>query len=291
MILLLRRATGNFVRYRRFGLSENQQRNVGIVGSAEESHRVRQLLEQAAVPARIIGYIEPARTVGGAGGPEVAVAAEVTAGPAAAGAAGKTAAPPPDDLLGEVRQLEDIIRIYGLDELVFCGRDLPASQIIGLMAGLPQHPPVAFKILPPGSQYIIGSSGKDSPGDYYALDITLNLFRPEQVRNKRLLDILSSLLLLVLSPVLVWFEADKTGFLRNCLRVLAGARTWVGLRHAAAPQTATRAILSPADAVPATTPLDEATRRRLELLYAKDYHPATDWRIMAQCLRQLGREE
>lgn len=266
--LLLRRAAGNFVRYRRFGLSESQQRNVGIVGSGEESRRVRQLLEQAAVPARVIGYVEP------------------TAPPA------ETAAPPlPDDLLGEVRQLEDIIRIYGLDELVFCGRDLPASQIIGLMAGLPQHPPVAFKILPPGSQYIIGSSGKDSPGDYYALDITLNLFRPEQVRNKRLLDIMSSLLLLALSPVLVWFAQHKAGFLRNCLQVLAGSRTWVGLRHATASQTATRAILSPADAVaPANAPLDEATRRRLELLYAKDYHPATDWRVMAQCLRQLGRE-
>ncbi|SDX32839.1 glycosyltransferase family 2 protein [Hymenobacter psychrophilus] len=269
--LLLRRATGNFVRYRRFGLSESQQRNVGIVGSAEESHRVRQLLEQAAVPARIIGYVEPTAPL--------ANVAEV-------------AAPPPDDLLGEVRQLEDIIRIYGLDELVFCGRDLPASQIIGLMAGLPRHPPVAFKILPPGSQYIIGSSGKDSPGDYYALDITLNLFRPEQVRNKRLLDIMSSLLLLVLSPVLMWFAQHKAGFLRNCLRVLAGSRTWVGLRHATAPQTATRAILSPADAVAAASaPLPDATRRRLELLYAKDYHPALDWRVLAQCLRQLGREE
>nr|WP_262898855.1 glycosyltransferase family 2 protein [Hymenobacter sp. ISL-91] len=267
--LLLRRAAGNFLRHRRFSLSESQQKNVGIVGSAEESGRVRQLLEQAAVPARIIGYVEP------------------TTAPATG------AAPPPDDLLGEVRQLEDIIRIYGLDELVFCGRDLPASQIIGLMAGLPQHPPVAFKILPPGSQYIIGSSGKDSPGDYYALDITLNLFRPEQVRNKRLLDILSSLLLLTLSPLLVWFEQHKAGFLRNCLRVLVGARTWVGLRHATAPQAAARAILSPADAAAtaATGPLDEATQRRLELLYAKDYHPAIDWRIMAQCLRHLGREE
>ncbi|NVO30299.1 glycosyltransferase [Hymenobacter lapidiphilus] len=269
--LLLRRAAGNFLRYRRFSLSENQQKNVGIVGSAEESRRVRQLLEQAAVPARIIGYVEPA----------------------AAPVPSAEAAPPPDDLLGEVRQLEDIIRIYGLDELVFCGRDLPASQIIGLMAGLPQHPPVAFKILPPGSQYIIGSSGKDSPGDYYALDITLNLFRPEQVRNKRLLDMLISLLLLALSPVLVWFEQHKAGFLRNCLRVLVGSRTWVGLRHATAPQAAARAILSPADAAAtaATGALDEATQRRLELLYAKDYHPATDWRIMAQCLRQLGREE
>ena len=215
--LLLRRLAGNFLRYRRFSLTDHHQKNVGIVGSGEESRRVRQLLEQAAVPARVIGYVEP-----NAPGPRPA----------------SGALPLPDDLLGEVRQLADIIRIYGLNELVFCGRDLPASQIIGLMVSLPQQPPVAFKILPQDSEYIIGSSGKDSPGDYYALDITLNLFRPAQVRNKRLLDVLVSLLLLILGPVLVWSQTSKGGFLRNCLRVLGGSRTWVGLRHAAAPQHA-----------------------------------------------------
>ena len=264
--LVLRRMVGNFLRYRSFSLADRQQKNVAIVGSWEESRRVRQLLEQAAVPARVIGYVEP----GGIGRP--------------AGAAA-------DDLLGEVRQLDDIIRIYGLDELVFCGRDLPASQIIGLMVSLPQHQPIAFKILPQDSEYIIGSSGKDSPGDYYALDITLNLFRPQQVRNKRLLDVLTSALLLLLAPVLVWFQPRRGGFLRNCLRVLGGSRTWVGLRHAAAPQTAARAILSPADTVRAGAPLTEATRRRLELLYAKDYEPTTDLRVLWQGFRQLGHEE
>ncbi|OWP61685.1 glycosyl transferase family 2 [Hymenobacter amundsenii] len=268
--LLLRRLAGNFLRYRRFSLTDHYQKNVGIVGSGEESHRVRQLLEQAAVPARVIGYVEP-----NAAGPRPA----------------SGALPLPDDLLGEVRQLADIIRIYGLNELVFCGRDLPASQIIGLMVSLPQQPPVAFKILPQDSEYIIGSSGKDSPGDYYALDITLNLFRPAQVRNKRLLDLLVSLLLLVLSPVLVWGQASKGGFLRNCLRVLGGSRTWVGLRHAAAPQHAIRPILSPTDAVHSAAPLPDTTRRRLELLYAKDYEPTTDLRVLGQCFRQLGREQ
>nr|WP_262898949.1 glycosyltransferase family 2 protein [Hymenobacter piscis] len=267
--LLLRRVAGNYLRHRRLSLADQPQKNVGIVGSWEESRRVRQLLEQAAVPARVIGYVAP--------GPAVA-----SANPPAAAA---------DDLLGEVRQLEDIIRIYGLSELVFCGRDLPASQIIGLMVALPQHPPVAFKILPQDSEYIIGSSGKDSPGDYYALDITLNLFRPAQVRNKRLLDVLVSLLLLVLSPVLVWGQRHQLGFLRNCLRVLGGARTWVGLRHATAPGRAAHAVLSPTDAVQSEAPLTAATRRRLELLYAKDYEPATDLRVLGQCFRQLGREQ
>ncbi len=197
----------------------------------------------------------------------------------------------PDDQLGEVRQLAEIIRIYALDELIFCGKDLSASQIIRLMVSLPQHPPVAYKILPQDSQYIIGSSSKDAPGDYYALDITLNLFRPQQVRNKRVLDILSSVLLLLTAPLLLGFQFNKAGFVRNCLRVLGGSRTWVGLLHAAAPGRLARAILSPADVAQAATPLSEATRRRLELLYAKDYEPSTDLSIMFRRFRWLGTQQ
>ncbi|UOQ76340.1 hypothetical protein MUN84_17455 [Hymenobacter sp. 5516J-16] len=264
--LVLRRVATNFIRHRRFSLTDEHQKNVAIIGSLEEAQRVRQLLEHAGVPARVIGYIEPGNTT-------------------------NKAASPADDLLGEVRQLDDIIRIYNLNELIFCGRDLAASQIIGLMVELHRQPPVEYKILPQGSEYIIGSSGKDSSGDYYTLDITLNLFRPAQIRNKRLLDILVSLLLLLVSPVVVWAQQHKLGFLRNCLRVLAGSRTWVGLRYATAPRRLARAVLSAADAAPGTAALlTDATRRRLELLYAKEYEASTDVTLLLRCFRWLGRE-
>ncbi|WP_197748845.1 glycosyltransferase family 2 protein [Hymenobacter sp. BT18] len=296
--LILRRLATNFLRYRTFSLTTQQPKNVGIVGSFEESQRVRQLLEHAAVPVRVIGYIEPNRPVGTGKAYRAGVEYGAYAASAASGtrAAATLTAPdtldaPVDDLLGEVRQLEDIIRIYGLNELIFCGRDLTASQIIGLMVSVPQQPPVAYKILPQDSEYIIGSSGKDSPGDYYALDITLNLFRPQQVRNKRVVDFVSSLGFLVLAPLLLWGQKHRGGFLRNCLRVLSGSRTWVGLRYAAAPRRLARAILSPADAVQAAAPLTGATRRRLELLYAKDYETSTDIRLLLRGFRELGREE
>ncbi|WP_375434788.1 glycosyltransferase family 2 protein [uncultured Hymenobacter sp.] len=300
--LVVRMMATHFLRYHDLRLNERRQKNVAIVGSSVESLRVRRLLEHSGVQARLIGYISPdaspdvvvresalvtaaASAWGGASRLGAAVMAAVAEAPA-------TVAPPPpsDDQLGEVRQLAEIIRIYALDELIFCGKDLSASQIIGLMVSLPQHPPVAYKILPQDSQYIIGSSSKDVPGDYYALDITLNLFRPQQVRNKRVLDILASLLLLMAAPLLVGFQFNKGGFVRNCLRVLGGTRTWVGMLHAAAPGRLARAILSPADVAQAATPLTEATRRRLELLYAKDYEPSTDISILFRRFRWLGTE-
>ncbi|TGE25411.1 glycosyltransferase [Hymenobacter aquaticus] len=271
--LVGRRLAFHFYRYHDLRLNERRQKNVAIVGSAQESRRVRQLLETAAVQARIIGYVTPELV---APDPQTPIPSHPHT--------------PADDPLGEVRQLDEIIRIYALDELIFCGKDLSASQIIALMVELPQQPPVAYKILPEDSEYIIGSSSKDAPGDYYALDIALNLYQPQQARNKRLLDIFLSLGLLLGAPLLVWLQKDKAGFVRNCLRVLAGRCTWVGLRHAAPPRRSARAILSPADAAHTHAALTEATRRRLELLYAKDYEPSTDVSIVLHCLRELGRQ-
>jgi GT2 family glycosyltransferase len=273
--LVGRQLLTHFIRYRDLRLSERRQKNIAIVGSGPESGRVRQLLEAAGVQARVIGYVNV--------GPE-----------AQAGEGPEQHSPihpfthSPSEALGELRQLADIIRLYALDELIFCGKDLPASQIIALMLALPQEPPVAYKILPEDSEYIIGSSSKDSPGDYYTLDIALNLYQPRQARAKRLLDVLSSLTLLALAPLLLWFQADKGQFLRNGLAVLLGRRTWVGLRYMAGPAKAVPAVLSPADAAASPTLLNEATRRRLELLYAKDYEPGVDLGILLRSWRKLG---
>ncbi|MEL5994204.1 glycosyltransferase family 2 protein [Hymenobacter segetis] len=275
--LVGRQLVAHFIKYKNLHLSERRQKNIAIVGSGPESRRVRQLLDAAQVSARVIGYVS------------VGEEAEPSAAPAGDHSLRHSVTQSLLEPLGELRQLDDIIRLYALNELIFCGKDLAASQIIALMLGLPAEPPVAYKILPEDSQYIIGSSSKDSPGDYYTLDIALNLYQPQQARAKRLLDLLSSASLLVLSPVLVWFQPRKVGFLRNCASVLLGRRTWVGLRHLEGPARAVPAVLSPADAANSATPLNEVTRRRLELLYAKDYEPGTDLSVLWRCWRRLGQ--
>ena len=270
--LVGRQLLAHFLKYKNLRLSERRQKNIAIVGSGSESQRVRQLLEAAQVSARVIGYVSVGEE------PEICLAEnssnhQFTNSP-----------------LGELRQLADIIRLYALNELIFCGKDLPASQIIGLMLGLPAEPPVAYKILPEDSQYIIGSSSKDAPGDYYTLDIALNLYQPQQARAKRLLDVLLSAGLLGLAPLLIGFQEQKAGFLRNCAAVLLGRRTWVGLRYLPGPAQAVPAVLSPADAAISAIPLTEVTLRRLELLYAKDYEPGTDLSVLWRCWRRLGQQ-
>lgn len=277
VMLVGRQLLAHFLKYKNLRLSERHQKNIAIVGSGPESQRVRQLLEAAHVSARVIGYVRVDEV------PDAAPPAPNHS------PAHPFAHSPSDEPLGELRQLADIIRLYALNELIFCGKDLPASQIIALMLSLPADPPVAYKILPEDSQYIIGSSSKDAPGDYYTLNIELNLNHPQKARAKRLIDLLTSAGLLLLAPGLIWLQPDKGGFLRNCAAVLLGRRTWVGLRHTPGPARTAPAVLSPADAANTVAPLTEVTKRRLELLYAKDYEPGMDLTVLWRCWQRLGQ--
>ena len=261
--LVGRRVFSHWLRHGNLRLSENRPKTLAIVGSRAESQRVRQLLAQAQVPAKIIGFVTPDSPADDAPTPSVA------------------------DHLGTVAELPALLRIYGLTELIFCGQDLPASQIIDLMARLPAQPPVAYKILPAGSQYIIGSSRKDAPGDYYALDRSWRLGQPAQRRNKRLLDLVIAGIVLGLSPILLWGQRRPAGLLLHAAQVLRGRRSWVGLRYL--PEASRYpAVLSPADVAATAELLSPETRCRLERLYAQDYAPSLDLEVVWRGWRRLG---
>ncbi len=284
--LLLRRLATGYLRHGELRLGERRTRRLAVVGSPTEVARVQQLLSHARVHADVLGSIEPETDLRLTGRELEAnhINESHTAPPH----------PEPEISLGRLSQLDDIISLYQLDEVIFCGRDLPSSRIIEAMVQSHQRP-VEYKILPEASAYIIGSSSKNSPGDYYTLTVELRLYKPSQQRAQRLLNVLSAVALLALSPVLVWVMRDRLGFVRNCFSVLLGQLSWVGLRYevAAAPAARRRAVLSPADRLPATEaaslPFDDATRRRLEVLYAKDYSPSLDLGILLRGFRLLGR--
>jgi GT2 family glycosyltransferase len=242
--------------------SRSRKRQLAIIGRAEESQRVLNLLYEAQVAFNYRGRIEPK-------------SAHTTSG----------------EVLGTVEELAYLAELYDLNEVIFCGADLSYQQIITQM--LLNKTRLRYKIVPAGSSYIIGSDSKDSASDWYTVHMSYPIANTMQRRNKRLLDLLYSGLFLLAAPILLFLLVRGRGLLPNIWAVLRGQKTWVG--YVPEPQVnelppLAAAVLTPADGLSETVE-DLTTKHRLNRFYAKDYESSSDWQIIRRAWRQLGRQQ
>lgn len=198
----------------------------------------------------------------------------------------------PDYFTGNISQLEESIMIHKIDEIIFCAKDLSSQKIIELMSHLVQTN-VDFKIAPPESLFLVGSNSIDSAGDLYVIDIN-SIAKPENKRNKRLFDMIASIVMLPLLPLLILIVEKKTSFIKNIFSVLFGLKSWVGYNAVQQPEETIlkplpvikKGVLSPADGIRIKP--DVSNINRLNLLYSKDYTVWQDLRIVLRALRKLG---
>lgn len=251
----------HFAGFKAYRLGLNPNRRFAIIGNKDESERVADILRKGLVNAGFIGLVNTGNNQNNS-----------------------------DGFIGSILNISDIINIYKIDEVIFCAKDIPASQIIDTMSQLSKLQ-VEFKIVPPESLSIIGSNSISTTGDLYVIEIN-SITRVNNLRNKRLLDVVSTVILLTISPVLLIFMKRPHGFLWNILRVLSGNRTWVGYSNFPAPQNLPpirKGILNPTDALNFDIP-DTETAIRLNMLYARDYRLSSDINIILKGFRNLGRK-
>ena len=166
------------------------------------------------------------------------------------------------------RHLQDLIRIEHVEEVVFCGKDLSLQQIIELMAHL-KTTGVEYKIAPAEGDYVIGSESILSSDDIYVADLD-TISTDTSRRTKRMFDVGTAFLLLLLSPLLFWFQRRKRDYFADCLLVLVGRKTWVGY-------TGRPGVFLPSDLLRHPTP---ELQQRVMLRYMRHYHTATDWKLL-----------
>ncbi|MFN0016492.1 MAG: glycosyltransferase family 2 protein [Saprospiraceae bacterium] len=222
----------HLIEFRNLRIGKDRVQNLVVVGSPEESKRAQELLSQAGVAANLIGTEPPDRAV---------------------------------------ERLPDLVRVFGVDEVVFCSRDVSGQEILSWMTRL--GPKISYKILPEGGQNIIGSNSKDEPGELYTADIRYNIALPEQRRNKRVLDLGICLLVLLGLPLALFFFKKTKPLLQNWLPVLLGRKTWVG--YATMPGIGSLPRLAPSVFSPLSAwenaALDADMVERLNFLYARDW--------------------
>lgn len=231
----------------------SRHRNLLIVGEKEEAGRVERLLRDVGIAPGTVAKVTPDHSKDNA---------------AAAG------------------RLRDLIHYHRIDEVIFCSKDIATQDIISQMARL-QTTGVEYKIAPGDSDYIIGSESINSCEDIYMVQI-YSIAESLPRRNKRLLDIACALLLLLLSPLLIWWQRDWRSYIVHCWQVLTGSKSWVGYIPGdpalSELPVIKEGIFSPIDLLPGSS---QPNIHLLNLRYAKNYKPSTDLSILLRCWKGI----
>ncbi|GAB6278961.1 MAG: glycosyltransferase [Lentimicrobium sp.] len=260
MSMTLIRVLLHFSGIEQYRLAVNENKRFLIVGKDNECNRVAEILRNGIHRPAFIGFV-----------------------------ASDPLQQQTNGFVGNLSQLNEIIRIYGIDEIVFCANDISAQYIIDQMLQL-HDKSIELKIAPPESYSIIGSNSISTSNDPFIIDISSINSRRNR-RNKRIADLILVFLLLLTLPFNIWWVEKKSAYLKNIFFVLFGRKTWVGIKDIPGvtnPSSIVKpGILCPTDAWP-TDQLTPQTALNLNLLYARNYRPLDDFNIVLKAFRKLG---
>jgi hypothetical protein len=147
-----------------------------------------------------------------------------------------------------------------------------------------------FKIVPEESLFIIGSNNKNTPGDFYTIELNLSLSKAWEQQKKRLFDVLFAIFILPFIPLVSLIIKNKTQFFKNWVQVLLGEKTWVGYAKADNIKllpNLRQGVLNPIDNLTGKS-YNPITIQKLNFLYAKDYSVEKDFLILIRSLRSWG---
>jgi len=249
----------NLVTFKSFFPDESELKRILIIGDLKEGNRIVALLNQSPVKTAFLGIVHPDK--------ENAVT---------------------EGYSGNIGRLKDMVEIFGINELIFCGKDMSSAEIMDQMVRI-NHPELEYKIAPPESLFIIGSNSIQTSGDLYVIGLN-SMDKPSNKRKKRLFDFTVSGLLLLLFPALL-FVKNGGRAVSNVFGVLIGKMTFVSYAEGAGLANLPKikqGILHPLD--PFThLESDEQTRYQSNILYAKDYMVKNDLNVLLKGWKKLGR--
>lgn len=261
VFMLLLRIFINFFQKGSFKLEEPQSKRIVTVGSHKESNHILQLLNQSNIKYKLLGNITPDSTL-----------------------------MDKDHYIGTISQLTNLIELYRANEIIFCSKDISFSNIIHWMTTIGKK--IDYKIFPPNGQVIIGSNSKNTLGELYADDSNINIIKPQNRRNKRVLDLFLSGLFIVTYPVLIFLVKNPFKLIQNIFQVLLNIKSWVGYAPSGYLEHLPKikpGILSSINLTKANSQIDIDTIYRLNKLYAKDYSVENDIIILFRNIKNLGR--
>ncbi len=259
--MYLTRLIVNFTKHKTFYFDSGKYKRFAIVGEKTEAERVVEIIKKTNENPAFIGLVNLTESTSNE-----------------------------NEFIGNIEQLNDIAEIYKIDEIIFCGKDIPAQKIMDLMSEL-KLDDIEYKIAPSESLYIIGSNSISHGDNLYIININ-SINNKINKRNKRLIDIIITCALLFLLPFSLFIVKNPFGYLKNLILVFTGYRTWVGYNskgHNEKLPHLRNGVLNPADSFKNKLFSDDILNK-VNTIYAEDYKVANDINIIFKGFRELGRK-
>jgi GT2 family glycosyltransferase len=194
-----------------------------------------------------------------------------------------------ENTVGTIDQLDQISHINKIDEIIFCAKNTESKKIIFWMTHLNSEK-YDFKIAQPDTTFLIGSNSIENAGELYILNINA-ISKSENKRIKRILDVILSFILLILSPILTWFYKNKLTFYQNILQVLVSKKTLIGYQYENSSDTKNYLLpMIKKGVIPIENWFSKNTlipSDNLNIMYARDYSPLIDLKLLLKNLTKL----
>ncbi|MCO6494689.1 MAG: glycosyltransferase [Bacteroidetes bacterium] len=245
-ILAIYRSVLNFIKNQSFSLGSSKGKRILAVGKPHSIEKVREIVAGSSLHAEIIGSTIFSNDTN-----------EIT--------------------------LSNYNDFYKIDEIVLCSGDLSNKQIIEWLCK-PYFSGVEIKILPEGSNFIIGSSNKNKTGDFYSTEKILKLGSPGTLLNKRIFDIFSSI---VIIPLMILTLNRKKKVWSNWLNVILGKKTWIGYNHSedyAQLPAIKESVFELKESLAENHNLSSYFVKEMNQFYAQNYSWKTDLDLFGKCL-------
>ena len=185
-----------------------------------------------------------------------------------------------DAAIGVIEDLEQASSAYEVDEIIFSSSDLSFSSILDAMVKLGNK--TKYKLASEDNVSVLSSHSAKKQGQIYTVDLQLNIDDEVNKRIKRLSDIVFSLVLILLFPLLILFKNYRTKFI-GLFSSLVGNRSVFGFKHK------NENLSSVKQGVFYIEDIYSIDVANYELDYAKRYSFALDLEYIIQAIRNETR--
>lgn len=189
----------------------------------------------------------------------------------------------------KIHSIRKIATIHYSNEIIFCSKEFPFKEIIRQITACGNT--MEYKILNEESTALIGSNSKNRAGDLYVAERSYALFKPSNLRNKKVFDFGAALVLIPLLPLNILLIKDFGKFVSNWIVVFTGKKSWIGFsskENLMKFPNAKPGVLYPFEQMK-NLGLNEQDKLEVELNYAKHYSTANDIVLFLKNYRNLGQ--